>query len=125
MSTYKNLKSLVARLRDDLNNPTGPASLLLIYAYNRTGKTRLSMEFKDAGKRKNKRCQIALKGSPLIALKASPPASLVGRAGIAPAELVRVAGPGRFRRPAREGLGSVQARFLKRQLSLPVSMMSQ
>ncbi|MGO4403633.1 AAA family ATPase [Bosea sp. RAF48] len=55
MSTYKNLKSLVARLRDDLNNPTGPASLLLIYAYNRTGKTRLSMEFKDAGKRKNKR----------------------------------------------------------------------
>lgn len=55
MSPYTNLKSLVARLRDDLNNPTGPASLLLIYAYNRTGKTRLSMEFKDAGKRKNKR----------------------------------------------------------------------
>jgi hypothetical protein len=55
MSTYKNLKTLVARLRDDLNNPTGPASLLLIYAYNRTGKTRLSMEFKDAGKRKNKK----------------------------------------------------------------------
>lgn len=55
MSTYKNLKSLVARLRDDLNNPTGPASLVLIYAYNRTGKTRLSMEFKDAGKRKNKK----------------------------------------------------------------------
>lgn len=55
MSTYKNLKTLVARLRDDLNNPTGPASLLLIYAYNRTGKTRLSMEFKDAGKRKNRK----------------------------------------------------------------------
>lgn len=55
MSTYKTLKTLVARLRDDLNNPTGPASLLLIYAYNRTGKTRLSMEFKDAGKRKNKK----------------------------------------------------------------------
>jgi hypothetical protein len=55
MSIYKNLKTLVARLRDDLNNPTGPASLLLIYAYNRTGKTRLSMEFKDAGKRKNKK----------------------------------------------------------------------
>lgn len=55
MSTYKNLKTLVARLRDDLNNPTGATSLVLIYAYNRTGKTRLSMEFKDAGKRKSKR----------------------------------------------------------------------
>ncbi|WP_429929954.1 AAA family ATPase [Agrobacterium vitis] len=55
MSTYKNLKTLVARLRDDLNNPTKPISLLLIYAYNRTGKTRLSMEFKDAGKRRTKK----------------------------------------------------------------------
>lgn len=55
MSTYKNLNTLVARLRDDLNNPTGAASLVLIYAYNRTGKTRLSMAFKDAGKRKNKK----------------------------------------------------------------------
>ncbi|HBF31855.1 AAA family ATPase [Rhizobium sp.] len=55
MSPYKNLKTLVARLRDDLNNPAKPISLLLIYAYNRTGKTRLSMEFKDAGKRKNKK----------------------------------------------------------------------
>lgn len=55
MNTYKNLKTLVARLRDDLNNPTKPVSLVLIYAYNRTGKTRLSMEFKDAGKRKNKK----------------------------------------------------------------------
>ncbi|WP_336976364.1 AAA family ATPase [Brevundimonas nasdae] len=54
MSTYKNLKSLVGRLRDDLNNPTKPSALVLIYAYNRTGKTRLSMEFKDAGKRKNR-----------------------------------------------------------------------
>lgn len=55
MSTYKNLKTLVARLRDDLNNPTKPISLVLIYAYNRTGKTRLSMEFKDAGKRTTKK----------------------------------------------------------------------
>lgn len=54
MSTYKTLQTLVARLRDDLNNPTKPLSLVLIYAYNRTGKTRLSMEFKDAGKRKHK-----------------------------------------------------------------------
>ncbi len=55
MTTYRNLKTLVGRLRDDLNNPTGSVSLVLIYAYNRTGKTRLSMEFKDAGKRKNKK----------------------------------------------------------------------
>ncbi|MCB8837033.1 AAA family ATPase [Aurantimonas sp. VKM B-3413] len=55
MSTYKNLKNLVIRLRDDLNNPTKQISLLLIYAYNRTGKTRLSMEFKEAGKRKSKK----------------------------------------------------------------------
>jgi hypothetical protein len=55
MSTYRNLKTLVARLRDDLNTPTKPISLVLIYAYNRTGKTRLSMEFKDAGKRKTKK----------------------------------------------------------------------
>lgn len=55
MSTHKNLKTLVTRLRDDLNNPTKPISLLLIYAYNRTGKTRLSMEFKDAGKRRTKK----------------------------------------------------------------------
>lgn len=48
--TYKNLGTLVTRLRDDLNT----ADLVLLYAYNRTGKTRLSMEFKDAGKRKHK-----------------------------------------------------------------------
>ena len=51
--TYQNLRKLVTRLRDDLNNPTKPTQLVLLYAYNRTGKTRLSMEFKDAGKRKN------------------------------------------------------------------------
>lgn len=49
--TYQSLGKLVTRLRDDLNN----ADLVLLYAYNRTGKTRLSMEFKDAGKRKNKK----------------------------------------------------------------------
>ncbi|WP_061291118.1 AAA family ATPase [Azotobacter vinelandii] len=53
LNTYKNLRTLVRRLRDDLNNPTKPTHLVLVYAYNRTGKTRLSMEFKDAGKRKN------------------------------------------------------------------------
>lgn len=49
------LRKLVARLRDDLNNPTKPTQLILLYAYNRTGKTRLSREFKDAGKRKTKK----------------------------------------------------------------------
>jgi len=48
--TYRSLGKLVTRLRDDLND----ADLVLLYAYNRTGKTRLSMEFKDAGKRKHK-----------------------------------------------------------------------
>lgn len=51
--TYQSLRTLVTRLRDDLNNPTKPIELVLLYAYNRTGKTRLSMEFKDAGKRKS------------------------------------------------------------------------
>lgn len=51
--TYQSLRTLVTRLRDDLNNPTKSIGLVLLYAYNRTGKTRLSMEFKDAGKRKN------------------------------------------------------------------------
>lgn len=50
---FTSLRRLVQRLRDDLNNPTKPTRLILVYAYNRTGKTRLSMEFKDAGKKKN------------------------------------------------------------------------
>lgn len=49
---FTSLRKLVHRLRDDLNNPTKPAQLILVYAYNRTGKTRLSMEFKDIGKKK-------------------------------------------------------------------------
>lgn len=49
--TYQSLVKLVTRLRDDLND----ADFVLLYAYNRTGKTRLSMEFKDAGKRKTKK----------------------------------------------------------------------
>lgn len=48
---YQSLRSLVTRLRDDLNN----AELVLLYAYNRTGKTRLSMAFKDEGKRKTRK----------------------------------------------------------------------
>ncbi len=59
---YQSLGNLVNRLRQDLNQQetesqrrvvNKPATILLLYAYNRTGKTRLSMEFKDAGKRRN------------------------------------------------------------------------
>jgi len=49
---FTDLKRLVTRMRDDLNG--GDQDFLLLYAYNGTGKTRLSMAFKDAGKRKNK-----------------------------------------------------------------------
>lgn len=45
---YKSIRNLVTRLRDDLNNQ----DFVLIYAYNGTGKTRLSMAFKEVGKRK-------------------------------------------------------------------------
>lgn len=47
--TYQNLSRLVTRLRDSLNDK----ELVLLYAYNRTGKTRLSMDFKDRGKSNN------------------------------------------------------------------------
>ncbi len=50
---FTSMRRLVTRLRDDLNNPTAQNNFVLLYAYNGTGKTRLSMEFKDAGKRKN------------------------------------------------------------------------
>lgn len=43
---YKTLSRLVTRLRDDLNN----SDFVLLYAYNGTGKTRISMAFKDKGK---------------------------------------------------------------------------
>ena len=46
--TYKTLRNLITRLRDDLNNH----DFVLLYAYNCTGKTRISMEFKERGKRK-------------------------------------------------------------------------
>ncbi|MDP2824269.1 MAG: AAA family ATPase [Sulfuritalea sp.] len=45
---YKTLERLVKRLRDDLNDK----DFVLLYAYNGTGKTRLSMAFKEAGKKK-------------------------------------------------------------------------
>ncbi|MHA3055369.1 anticodon nuclease [Acinetobacter sp. ANC 4633] len=45
---FTTLSRLVTCLRDDLNG--GANNFLLIYAYNGTGKTRLSMEFKQKGK---------------------------------------------------------------------------
>ena len=45
---YKNLQTLARRLRSDSKD----LHCVLLYAYNRTGKTRLSMEFKNQGKRK-------------------------------------------------------------------------
>jgi wobble nucleotide-excising tRNase len=47
--TYKSMNRLVQRLRDDLKNGQ---DFVLLYAYNGTGKTRLSMAFKDSGKKK-------------------------------------------------------------------------
>ncbi|GMO36627.1 anticodon nuclease [Bradyrhizobium ottawaense] len=45
---YKNLTTLAQKLRSDITD----LQCVLLYAYNRTGKTRLSMEFKDQGKKK-------------------------------------------------------------------------
>ncbi|MDR7148223.1 3-phenylpropionate/cinnamic acid dioxygenase small subunit [Hydrogenophaga palleronii] len=44
------MRRLVDRLRDDLNG--GGQDFVVLYAYNSTGKTRLSMAFKDRGKRR-------------------------------------------------------------------------
>ncbi|WP_368762951.1 AAA family ATPase [Klebsiella michiganensis] len=49
--SYKTIERVVTRLRDDLNN----TDFVLFYAYNGTGKTRLSMAFKDKGKKKIRR----------------------------------------------------------------------
>nr|WP_216092341.1 MULTISPECIES: AAA family ATPase [unclassified Enterobacter cloacae complex]QVQ59690.1 anticodon nuclease [Enterobacter cloacae complex sp.] len=49
---YKSLRNVVTRMRDDLRQNDGGVDFVLLYAYNGTGKTRLSMEFKDTGKRK-------------------------------------------------------------------------
>jgi hypothetical protein len=46
---YESLGKLVERLRDDLNG--GNQGFVFLYAYNGTGKTRLSMAFKDAEKK--------------------------------------------------------------------------
>lgn len=50
---YQQFNGLCARFVDELNNPTGAINFILLYAYNRVGKTRLSMEFKNYTKHKN------------------------------------------------------------------------
>ncbi|ELY3855160.1 AAA family ATPase [Proteus terrae] len=53
IKNFKNLRSVVTRIRDDLRHrDNGGVDFVLLYAYNGTGKTRLSMEFKETGKRK-------------------------------------------------------------------------
>lgn len=51
IQNYKTLRTLVDRLRDDFKNG---CDFITLYAHNGTGKTRLSMEFKEKGKKKNK-----------------------------------------------------------------------
>lgn len=48
ITTFKSLKGLTNRFHDDLTN--GGNDFLLLYAYNGTGKTRISMAFKDKAK---------------------------------------------------------------------------
>ena len=48
---FDSLKKLVDRLRDDF--VSGDQDFVMLYAYNGTGKTRISMKFKDVGKEKN------------------------------------------------------------------------
>lgn len=48
---FTSFERLVTRLRDDFHS--AGQDFVLLYAYNGTGKTRLSMEFKSAGKAKN------------------------------------------------------------------------
>ncbi len=48
--TYKTLRNVAIRLKSDLKD----FHFVLLYAYNRIGKTRLSMEFKDSSKKRKK-----------------------------------------------------------------------
>ena len=50
ITTYKTMRGLANRIRDDLNNK----DFVLLYAYNGTGKTCLSMEVKKQNQKKNK-----------------------------------------------------------------------
>ena len=69
MTKFRSLESLAKRLRRDLNgvkkrkktanrkgtSPSSGNDFVLVFAHNGVGKTRLSMEFKDLGKREEKR----------------------------------------------------------------------
>ncbi|MBI2515408.1 MAG: AAA family ATPase [Opitutae bacterium] len=50
-ATFKDHDELAAHLRQELNNEEKPKRFVLLYAYNGTGKTRLSMSFKDIAKK--------------------------------------------------------------------------
>jgi wobble nucleotide-excising tRNase len=52
--TYQSIEGLVRRLRGDFKSDGSP-DFVLLYAYNGTGKTRLSMAFKEAGKQNGTR----------------------------------------------------------------------
>jgi hypothetical protein len=69
-------------------------------------------------------CQSALNFDPRSASKIDPFGDRALTAALAPAKLVRVAQPGRAR-ISKEPFLEAQARFLNRQLSLPVSTISQ
>ena len=49
ITSFKTIDKIADRLRDDLDSSDN----VLLYAYNGTGKTRLSMAFKNKGKKKN------------------------------------------------------------------------
>lgn len=51
---YKKLRNVAVRLRDDLNDH----NFVLLYAHNGTGKTRISVEFKNISKRRKKNPEI-------------------------------------------------------------------
>ena len=49
-TTFADLNALAEYLRQELQKEQDPKKFILLYAYNGTGKTRLSMAFKDIGK---------------------------------------------------------------------------
>lgn len=49
-TTFADLNALAAHLRQELQREQDPKKFILLYAYNGTGKTRLSTAFKDLGK---------------------------------------------------------------------------
>jgi wobble nucleotide-excising tRNase len=54
-TAFADLNALAAHLRQELQKQEDPKKFILLYAYNGTGKTRLSMAFKDLGKNEEER----------------------------------------------------------------------